>query len=258
VEVCVLASGSSGNCIYVAGGGTRLLVDAGVSFKTIQAGLKALDVDPATLTAALFSHDHDDHCRGVGVLWRRLALPLYANEGTAQGIERALHDASFAWRIFETGSPFTIGALTIEPFSVPHDAADTVGFVIDDGQARLGIATDFGMATALIRRKLADCDALVLESNHDVEMLRQSGRPWSLIQRISGRQGHLCNEDAAELLASVIGPRLKTVLLAHMSEKCNSPRKAERLMRETLRRAARDDVRVELTYAATLSARVVF
>ena len=258
VEVCVLASGSSGNALYVAGGETRLLIDAGVSLKAIQAGLEQLGVEPATLTAVLFSHDHDDHCRSAGVLRRRLNLPLYANEGTSRGIERVVKSDDFDWRIFETGSPFTVGALTIEPFSVPHDAADTVGFVISDGCARLGIATDLGMATTLVQRKLVDCDVLVLETNHNVELLQQSGRPWSLIQRIRGRQGHLSNEDAAALLASVLGPRLKAVLLAHLSAECNSPDQAERLVRETLRQAAREDVRVERTYPHAISARIVF
>jgi phosphoribosyl 1,2-cyclic phosphodiesterase len=256
VEICVLASGSAGNCIYVAGGGTHLLIDAGLSLKETSARLAQLGLAMDAIHAVLFTHDHTDHCQRADVFHRRHALPFYANEGTAAGIELTTRRSGLAWQIFETGSPFSIGGLQIEPFSVPHDAADAVGFVISDGQVRLGVATDFGMATTLIRRKLANCDALILETNHDVEMLKQSGRPWSLIQRILGRHGHLSNEDAAELLASVLGPRLRTVFLAHLSAECNTPALAERAVREVLRRACRDDIRLVHTSADAVSERV--
>ena len=256
VEICVLASGSAGNCIYVAGGGTRLLVDAGLSLKETQARLAPLGLGMDAIQAVLFTHDHADHCQRVDVFQRRHDLAFYANEGTALGIEQVVKCSDLRWQIFETGSPFAIGGLEIEPFSVPHDAADAVGFAISDGRVRLGIATDFGTTTTLIRRKLADCDALILETNHDVEMLRQSGRPWSLIQRILGRQGHLSNEDAAELLTGVLGPRLRTVFLAHISAKCNTPLQAERVLRAALQRTGRDDIRLVHTSAETVSERI--
>ena len=256
MEICVLASGSTGNCIYVAGGETRLLIDAGLSLKATSARLAQLGLAMDAITAVLFTHDHADHCQRADVFHRRHGLAFYANEGTAAGIDLATKCADITWTIFEAGSSFAIGGLQIEPFSVPHDAADAVGFVISDGKVRLGLATDLGMATTLIRRKLADCDVLILETNHDVEMLKQSGRPWSLIQRILGRQGHLSNEDAAELLASVLGPRLRTIFLAHLSAECNTPALAERAVREVLRRAGRDDIRLVHTSAAEISARV--
>jgi len=256
VEICVLASGSTGNCIYVAGGGTRLLIDAGLSLKETNARLAQLGLAVDGMDAVLFTHDHTDHCQRADVLHRRHALPFYANEDTAAGIEQVTKRSDITWQIFETGASFAVGGLWVEAFSVPHDAADAVGFVITDGPVRLGIATDFGMATALVRRKLADCDALVLETNHDVEMLRQSGRSWSLIQRILGRQGHLSNEDAAELLASVLGPRLRTVFLAHLSAECNTPALAERAVREVLQRAGRNDIRLVHTRAKEISERI--
>ena len=256
MEICVLASGSTGNCIYVAGGGTRLLIDAGLSLKETSARLAQLGLEITAIQAVLFTHDHSDHCQRADVFHRRHAIPFYANEGTAAGIELTTKRTDIRWTIFEAGSPFAVGALQIEPFSVPHDAADAVGFIITDGVARLGMATDFGIATTLIRRKLADCDALILETNHDVEMLKQSGRPWSLIQRILGRQGHLSNEDAAELLASVLGPRLRTLFLAHLSGECNTPALAERAIREVLQRAGRTDVRIVHTRANAISERV--
>jgi len=256
VEVCVLASGSAGNCIYVSGAGTRLLIDAGLSLREITARLRQLDVAVDSIQAVLFTHDHLDHCSGAGVLWRRHALPLFANEGTAAGIELAVKGLQAEWNIFETGSAFPVGGLAVEAFSVSHDAADAVGFVIADDRARIGIVTDLGMVTTLVQRKLASCDLLVLETNHDVEMLRQSGRPWSLIQRIQGRQGHLSNEDAAVLLENVLGPRLQAIFLAHLSEQCNAPHLAERAVREVLRRAGREDIRLEHTRPDAISARI--
>lgn len=255
MEICVLASGSSGNCIYVSAADTRLLVDAGISLKEASARLSQLGLAMDAIHGVLFTHDHSDHCQRADVFHRRHALPFYANEGTAAGIELTTKRSDLRWTIFETGNPFAIGNLQVEPFSVPHDAADAVGFVISDGRARLGIATDLGMATTLIRRKLADCDALVLETNHDVEMLKHSGRPWSLIQRILGRQGHLSNEDAAELLTSVLSPRLRTVFLAHLSAECNTPALAEHALRDVLRKADREDVRLIHTRADAISER---
>ncbi|MFZ4396784.1 MAG: MBL fold metallo-hydrolase [Kiritimatiellia bacterium] len=256
MEICVLASGSDGNCIYVAGGGTRLLIDAGLSRKETAARLAQLGVELDVISGVLFTHDHADHCVRADVIHRRHALPFYANEGTAAGIDQVTKRSDLVWKIFETGSPFPVGSLQVEPFSVPHDAADAVGFVISDGRMRLGIATDLGMATTLIRNRLSDCDALILEANHDVEMLRLSGRPWSLIQRILGRQGHLSNEAAAELLASVLGPRLRVVFMAHLSVDCNTPALAENAMREVLKRVGREDIRLVRTRADAISERI--
>ena len=244
-----MASGSSGNCLYVAGGGTRLLVDAGLSRRETAARLAAIGVEVGAIDAVLFTHDHDDHCRGAPLLLRRHRLPFFANEGTSQGVEHVNRGFGADWRIFETGSTFGVGGLRVEAFSVPHDASDTVGFAIGDGRVRLGIATDLGSVTALVRHKLAACHALVLEANHDVEMLRQSGRPWSLIQRILGPRGHLSNEQAADLLAGVIGPELRVLVLAHLSAECNTPALAAHAVRAVLRDAGRADVRIEIAAA---------
>jgi len=245
----VLASGSGGNCLYVAGGGTRLLVDAGLSRRETAARLAAIGVELGAVDAVLFTHDHEDHCRGAPQLRRRHALPFYANEGTSAGVELVHRGMQAEWRIFETASTFAVGGLRVEAFSVPHDASDAVGFAIVDGCVRLGVVTDLGSVTALVRHKLAACDALVLETNHDVEMLRQSGRPWSLIQRILGPRGHLSNEQAAELLAAVLGPRLRLLVLAHLSAECNTPSLAAAAVRGVLRDAGRADVRVEVAAA---------
>lgn len=259
MELCVLGSGSSGNCIYIAAGATRLLIDAGLSLRALRARLKTLACDVADLAAVLVTHEHSDHCLGLPALARaNPALRLLANEGTAAGVEQATRNSgALSWDIFETGAAFEIGALRVQSFSVPHDAGDPVACVLDDGVSRLGIVTDLGISTPVVRSHLRDCDALVLETNHDVEMLRQSGRPWSLIQRILGRQGHLSNEQAAELLVEVAGARLRAVFTAHLSADCNTPDLSSYALRRVLREMGRGDVVIEPTYRDRASVRLV-
>ena len=255
MEVCVLASGSKGNCICVSGGGTTLLVDIGLSARETVARMRQAGLDPAAVQAVLFTHDHVDHYRGVEVFSRKYPVRLFANEGTSSGIELACPRLSCEWEIFETSSAFEIGGLRIEAFSVPHDASDPVGFVFDDGESRLAVATDLGQPTPLIRNKLAQCRAVVLESNHDYEMLMQSSRAWPLKMRIAGRSGHLSNVDAAELMKSALSAQLHTLLLAHLSEECNTPSLALGVMRQMLREANRLDVRLEVASQSAASAR---
>lgn len=258
MEVCVLASGSKGNCIYVSGGGTALLVDAGLSSREIVSRLGAAGIAAESISAVLFTHDHVDHYRGIDVFSRKYPVRLYANEGTAAGIELGCPKLACEWDIFETSSSFEIGGLRIEAFTVPHDAADPVGFVFDDGESRLCLATDLGQATPLICSKLSQCHAAILESNHDYDMLMRSERPWPLKTRIAGRSGHLSNDDAAALLCTSMSERLHTLLLAHLSEECNTPALALNTMRLALRAAGREDVRVEVLSQAQASARLVF
>jgi len=258
MEVCVLASGSKGNSIYVSGGGTSLLVDAGLSSRETVARLNKAGIAPESIAAVVFTHDHIDHYRGIGVFSRKFPVRLFANEGTAAGIERDLRMLDLAWEIFETSSAFEIGGLKVEAFSVTHDASDPVGFVFDDGSARLCVVTDLGQATPLVRVKLAQCHAAVLESNHDTDMLMQSARAWPLKTRIAGRSGHLSNDDAAELMKSALSEHLHTLFLAHLSEECNTPALAFNTMRQALREAGREDVRVEVTSQTRVGERFVF
>lgn len=255
MEVCVLASGSKGNCIYVAGGGTSLLVDAGISAREIVNRLNAARIAPESLEAVLFTHDHSDHFRGIEVFSRRYPVRLFANEGTASGIEANFPKASFAWEIFETAADFEVGGLRVEAFTVSHDASDPVGFVFDDGTARLCLVTDLGQASAVVRSKLACCHAAILESNHDPEMLMASDRPWSLKTRIAGRSGHLSNDDAAELMGATVPGQLHTLLLAHLSEECNTAALALNTMRRALHTAGRGDIHVEVLSQERVSAR---
>lgn len=256
MEICVLGSGSSGNCIYVASGETQLLLDAGLGYKETIAQLAQINVKIDSITAVLFTHGHADHCRSAGAIHRRHSLPVYANEATASVIQRISRNPDITWNIFETGSQFEVGDLLVESFPVSHDAAESVGFVISDKRVRLGVAIDLGMATQWVRQKLSGCHALILEANHDVEMLQQSGRPRRMIQRILGRQGHLSNKESADLLADVLWPQLELVFLAHLSTDCNTPALAECAMREVLWRAGRDDIQLVTAREGIISARI--
>ncbi len=234
LRICVLASGSGGNCTYVASPKTAVLVDAGLSARDTMRRMDLAGIVPAGLRGILITHEHTDHTAGVSVLSRRHGIALYANSGTIDGIERNPRMRTLQWNRFMTGAPFLIDDLTIEPFSVPHDCYDPVGFVIHTNGTRVGVVTDMGMTTTLIRERLRQCHALVIESNHDERLLMESDRPWTLKQRIRGSQGHLSNQHAAELISDVAGPELSHVFLAHLSEECNIPEIAIECTRQSL------------------------
>jgi phosphoribosyl 1,2-cyclic phosphodiesterase len=221
LRVCVLASGSTGNSVYVSSGAHAILIDAGISARALGGRLADIGVDPASLDGICISHEHDDHVRALRVFHRRHRVPLYGNAGTIEAIRRNPAWRELPWQVFTTGSPFTVGDLRIETFLVPHDAYEPVGFVVSRGGRRIGIATDLGTPTHLIRERLRDCRLLVVEANHDDRMLEEAPRPWQLKQRIRGRQGHLSNERAAGMVAEIAGPNLERVVLAHLSRDCN-------------------------------------
>lgn len=248
MKVCVLGSGSSGNCTLVSSAGTTVLIDAGLSGRETVKRLESVGVAIDRIGAICLTHEHEDHCTALSVLSRRNGLTLYANSGTVDAIEKGGKGPGLKWNVFTTGSPFTIGSLTMEPFSVPHDAFDPVGFVVRDGVARIGIATDIGMATGLIRERLRCCQVIVIESNHDEELLRDADRPWALKQRILGRQGHLSNRQAGELVAEVAGPDLRAVFLSHLSSQCNKPDLAVKTVSSILAKAGHGGVAVRLTF----------
>jgi phosphoribosyl 1,2-cyclic phosphodiesterase len=209
--------------------------------------LSEIGVAVESIEAVCLTHEHGDHTSGLAALHKTGRVRLYANSGTIEGMASKPGAATLAWNIFSNGSPFRIGDLDIEPFSVPHDAYDPVGFVVRGDGVRVGVVTDMGMVTGLIRERLRPCNALVIESNHDERMLKDADRPWHLKQRIVGRQGHLSNEHAADLVAEIAGPHLKAVFLAHLSGECNRPDLALKAVTEALRR--RDMLHVQVKIA---------
>ena len=221
MRVCLLASGSKGNAILVDTGTCRILVDAGLSAAELLTRLAAVGVEGDTLDAILISHEHTDHTRGAGSLARKLRIPLLLSYPTCREINVSLRKLDVVE--FESGYPFTFKDVLVDPFPITHDACDPVGFVIEGSGGRIGIATDLGIATRLVVEKLKGARILVLESNHDEEMLRNGPYPWHLKQRIKSRHGHLSNRESVGLLEEIIHPGLEGVFLAHLSEVNNDP-----------------------------------
>ncbi len=243
MKYCVLASGSEGNCVLVEdSNGVAILVDAGISMRRISDCLNQVGRDIAGIKAMVISHEHSDHLRGAAVIARRKDVPIYASEGTISLIKRHLPD--YTRFISLNGCTLEFGDMKIKAFPVSHDASETHGFVITEGDERLVIATDLGHVDMVTLDNLRDSDTLILESNHDVDMLLNGPYPWDLKQRIRGQAGHLSNEQAAEALTKVAAPRLKRVVLAHLSKHNNMPRIAYDCIKSQLRDNGHDHIDV--------------
>jgi phosphoribosyl 1,2-cyclic phosphodiesterase len=229
VSVSVLASGSRGNSAIVSSSSTRILVDAGLSCRETFKRMKALGEQPHCLSAVLITHEHADHVNGLQVLARKLPVPVFMTGATHQTWSRALRDEEGALpklerlELFSAGKSFQIGDIAITPFTIPHDAADPVGFTFRAEGVKIGFATDLGYVPASIRHHLHRCDVLVMESNHDLEMLRGGSYPWAVKQRVMSRVGHLSNEALAEFFAKDYDGEAAYVVLAHLSEHNNHP-----------------------------------
>ena len=234
MKVCVLASGSGGNSIFVQQGVTKVLVDAGLAGKRIEERLQAVDVAGADLHALVVTHEHSDHIHGVGVLARRFDLPVWMTRGTFEGSKKKFRGTERI-RIFDNDEGFDIGDLYFQPFSISHDAVDPVNFVVRSGQSALAIATDMGTVTQLVYQRIRGADLVIMETNYDRELLMNGPYPWDLKQRISGNRGHLANEKAADTLCSLAQEGLQQAVLAHLSDKNNRPELAEGVCREDLK-----------------------
>ncbi len=218
-----LGSGSKGNALVVESGRTRVLVDCGFGPRELANRLVRLGLHPEDIDAILVTHEHSDHVGGVVRAAQRYSLDVHLSHGTciAAGLAGKIEVS-----LFDSHAAFAIGDLQIQPFPVPHDAREPTQFVLGDGQRRLGVLTDAGCVTPHMVAMLDGCDGLVLECNHDLEMLRNGSYPWSLKQRVGGRLGHLDNTAAASLLRQVDRGRLQHVVAAHLSEQNNTPQLA--------------------------------
>jgi phosphoribosyl 1,2-cyclic phosphodiesterase len=224
VKVTVLGSGSAGNAILIESAGCRLLVDAGFSGRDLERRLASVGVEAESISALLITHDHSDHTRGMGVLARRWGIPLYVTEPTRAACAKLLNGSEEV-RLYTSHEPLSMGDLIVDPFLTVHDAVDPVAVTVterDTGE-KMGIATDLGRPTATVRHALRECDLLILESNHDEILLRESPYPWSVKARIASNHGHLSNRAAAELVAELHHTGLNAVVLAHLSERSNDP-----------------------------------
>lgn len=227
MRVLPLGSGSRGNATLVEFGRTRLLVDAGLSARELGRRLQCVGVPPSSIEAVLISHEHEDHTRGAERFSRLHGTPVMCSVKTLEAMDRSpTHFTD--WQPLDSGRRKDVAGVDIEPFSVPHDAADPLGFVLSREGLRFGITTDLGHVTTLVVERLRGCDVLMIESNHDDRMLLEGPYPWHLKQRVSGRLGHLSNREAAALLRETVDGDCRAVVLAHLSEKNNTHELARR------------------------------
>jgi len=245
MTVLPIASSSKGNSYVVAQGGHAVLVDCGIATRNVRRALESLGLDLKALDAVLVTHNHVDHVAGLKRLVNAVDVPIYANAMTAEATASQEHFGIDAFVCFENGQSFEVGPFEVTPFSVPHDASDPVGYLVR-GEQTYFHGTDIGLPLDSVGMKLAEADLATLESNHDAVLLRTSGRPPSLKQRIAGPRGHLSNDQACELVRRFASPRLRRLWLAHLSAECNAPQLALAAMQETLREMGRADVVLEV------------
>ncbi|MCQ5029656.1 MBL fold metallo-hydrolase [Flavonifractor sp. DFI.6.63] len=226
LELCTLASGSSGNCLLASDGTTHLLIDAGISARRICKSLRALGVEPAGLSGILITHEHSDHIGGLATLTKQLRLPVYASRGTALQLCYRIAFLEDVIHPFQAAGAFSIGSLGITSFPTPHDSADSVGYTLTDGRRKAAVSTDLGHLTPAVSAGIAGAHLLVCEANHDVEWLRCGPYPYFLKQRILGDRGHLSNEAGAALACAAVEGGAQTVVLAHLSAENNTPVRA--------------------------------
>jgi len=240
VSISVLASGSRGNSSIVSSSRTKILVDAGISCRETVKRMRAAGDDPRSLSAILITHEHSDHVYGLAVLARKFQLPVFMTGATHQAWARSLRDDAgelpqlARLEVFSAGRRFQIGDIEVTPFTIPHDAADPVGLTLRADGVKVGIATDLGYTPPNVCHELRGCDVLVIESNHDLEMLRGGPYPWSVKQRVGSPTGHLSNDQLSKFLCTEYDGGASYVVLAHISEQNNHPELARHAAEKAL------------------------
>lgn len=226
MRLCSIASGSSGNCVYVGSDATHLLVDVGISGKRIEAGLNEIELTGRDIDGILITHEHADHINGLGVIARKYGIPIYATKATIGEIKKYGSLGTIDESLFqcvEEDRKLVIKDLVINPMKISHDAVQPVGYRISYGNKRVAVCTDLGIYNDYTVECLKGMDALLLEANHDINMLQVGPYPYYLKQRILGDRGHLSNENSGRLLCRILHDQLKAVLLGHLSKENNLP-----------------------------------
>jgi phosphoribosyl 1,2-cyclic phosphodiesterase len=220
MRVSILASGSLGNATLIESGDTKILIDAGLNCKKLTERMAQVGVRPEQLTAICCSHGHADHVAGLKVLTKKLPIPIYATSGTQDEVNIENRD----WKTIEGGKSYDVGRLQIEPFSIPHDAAEPTGFLVRDAEMTYAQATDLGHPSILVIERLKEANILLLESNYDQKMLLDISipRPWAIRQRTASRMGHLANSQAAEAIKQIVNENTEHILLGHLSRSYNT------------------------------------
>lgn len=253
ISFCSLASGSSGNAQFIGNKTTKLLLDAGLSGKYIQSSLEGIGVDAKDLDGILVTHEHSDHIKGIGVLMRRFGLPLYLTEGTWKGMENKIGKVDLEKVNFiDNNACFAIKDIEIKAYSVSHDANDPVGFTFQNGTGKIGVVTDLGYYTDEILAEIRTCDLVMLEANHDEEMLQMGSYPYYLKRRILSEIGHLSNEDSGEIACDIVRHgKTRNILLGHLSRENNFPDLAYETVKSIMESEGikvGDDVMLNMTY----------
>ena len=226
IKFCPIASSSSGNCIYIGTSNTHILIDAGLSGINIQKGLLALETDAGAINAIFITHEHIDHVKGAGILSRRFDIPIFATHKTWTQIDRRNSIGNISYRNKRFVYPeenCIINDMSVKAFQIPHDAADPVGYTVSAFGHKVAVATDIGIITDTIKENITGCSAILIESNHDIEMLENGKYPRDLKNRIRGNKGHLSNCSTGKFLAEIMNERLKHIFLGHLSEENNLP-----------------------------------
>ena len=225
MKFCSLYSGSSGNSIFIASDNTRVLIDAGLAGKKIDEALKHIGEEASSIDGIFITHEHIDHIKGVGVLSRKYDIPIYANDNTWAVMEKNIGKIKeHNIRIMDRRSSIAIKDLEIRSFNIPHDAIAPVGYTVSSGGKNASVVTDFGVFTEEIRDNIIDSDIILLESNHDINMLRMGPYPYNLKLRVLGENGHLSNEDCGNAIVSLIkSDKKKQIMLGHLSGTNNHP-----------------------------------
>lgn len=234
MRICPIASGSSGNCIYVGSNNTHVLVDAGISGKKTIAGIESLDISMEDISAILVTHEHRDHTAGLGVLARKFHIPIYATALTNQAIQAAGDLGKIDDTLFHSitaDTCFEIGDLHINPIHISHDAVDPVAYRFENNNKSIAVMTDLGIYDDYITKSLQDLDVALIEANHDVNMLQVGPYPYPLKRRILSERGHLSNEASGKLISDILHDGMKAIYLGHLSHENNMPELAYETVR---------------------------
>lgn len=257
IRLCSLSSGSSGNCIFVGNDSSGLLVDCGVSGKEILCGLNNIGVCSSAIKAVVVTHEHTDHIKSVGIISRKLDIPIYANINTWNSMAELIGKVKAEnVRYFTVGEELEIGGLGVRSYSIPHDAADPVGYCFFEGNRKVSIATDLGYFSDTVRENISGSDMVLLESNHDIEMLKVGRYPYFLKRRILSEHGHLSNEAAGHAVYELLQTGVREVLLGHLSKENNFPELAYETVKGILEKEqvkVNEDIRLELAPRSSVS-----
>jgi len=257
IRLCSLSSGSSGNCIFVGNDGSGLLVDCGISGKEILCGLNNIGVCSSAIKAVVVTHEHTDHIKSVGIISRKLNIPIYANINTWNSMAELIGKVKTEnIRYFNVGEELEIGGLGVRAYSIPHDAADPVGYCFFEGNRKVSIATDLGYFSDTVRGNISGSDMVLLESNHDIEMLKVGRYPYFLKRRILSEHGHLSNEAAGHAVYELLQTGVREVLLGHLSKENNFPELAYETVKGILEKEkvkVNEDIRLELAPRSSVS-----